>query len=112
MLKKEKLKQQLKEFEELQKTNPEEALMKLEALEKGRALERHTLRHKNTGKWAKNKLIRAKYNKAVRISVLNEYIINTGSIYNSHMDPLGFLKWKHSPDFFFISSYNCSEFAH
>ncbi|KAJ0174554.1 hypothetical protein K1T71_009662 [Dendrolimus kikuchii] len=66
ILKKERLKQQLKEFEELQKTNPEEALKKLEALEKTRALERHTLRHKNTGKWARNKMVRAKYDKEVR----------------------------------------------
>ncbi|XP_072944617.1 U3 small nucleolar RNA-associated protein 14 homolog A [Epargyreus clarus] len=66
ILKKEKLKQQLKEFEELQAKNPEEALKKLEELEKVRALERHTLRHKNTGKWAKNKLVRAKYDKEVR----------------------------------------------
>lgn len=67
VLKKEKLKQQLKEFEDLQKTDPEEALKKLESLEKARALERHTLRHKSTGKWAKNKLIRAKYDKEVSI---------------------------------------------
>lgn len=59
------MKLQLKEFEELQKTDPEEALKKLEALEKARALERHTLRHKNTGKWAKSKLVRAKYDKEV-----------------------------------------------
>jgi hypothetical protein len=69
ILKKEKLKLQLKEFEELKKKNPEEALEKLEALEKARALERHTLRHKSTGKWAKNKLIRAKYDKDVSIIV-------------------------------------------
>jgi U3 small nucleolar RNA-associated protein 14 len=42
ILKKEKLKLQLKEFEELKKKNPEEALEKLEALEKARALETHT----------------------------------------------------------------------
>ncbi|XP_023937111.2 U3 small nucleolar RNA-associated protein 14 homolog C [Bicyclus anynana] len=66
ILKKERLKQQLKEFEELQSKNPEEALKKLEELEKTRALERHTLRHKNTGKWAKSKLVRAKYDKEVR----------------------------------------------
>ncbi|XP_046969314.1 U3 small nucleolar RNA-associated protein 14 homolog A [Vanessa cardui] len=66
ILKKEKLKQQIKEFEELQTKNPEEALKKLEELEKVRALERHTLRHKNTGKWAKSKLVRAKYDKEVR----------------------------------------------
>ncbi|XP_034834335.1 U3 small nucleolar RNA-associated protein 14 homolog A [Maniola hyperantus] len=66
ILKKERLKQQLNEFEELQSKNPEEALKKLEELEKARALERHTLRHKSTGKWAKNKLVRAKYDKEVR----------------------------------------------
>ncbi|CAH2093064.1 unnamed protein product [Euphydryas editha] len=66
ILKKERLKQQIKEFEELQSKNPEEALKKLEELEKARALERHTLRHKNTGKWAKSKLVRAKYDKDVR----------------------------------------------
>ncbi|XP_068617616.1 U3 small nucleolar RNA-associated protein 14 homolog A [Battus philenor] len=66
ILKKDKLKQQIKEFEDLQNKNPEEALKKLETLEKARALERHTLRHKNTGKWAKSKLVRAKYDKEVR----------------------------------------------
>lgn len=70
ILKKEKLKQQLKEFEELQSKDPEQALKKLEELEKARALERHTLRHKNTGKWAKSKLVRAKYDKEVNVLVI------------------------------------------
>lgn len=61
------VKQQLKEFEELQKTNPEEALLKLEQLDKSRAEERMSLRHKSTGQWAKNKQIRAKYNKEVSV---------------------------------------------
>lgn len=55
----------MKEFEELKKTNPEEALVKLEHLDKTRAEERMSLRHKNTGQWAKNKQIRAKYDKGV-----------------------------------------------
>ncbi|XP_053610458.1 U3 small nucleolar RNA-associated protein 14 homolog A [Plodia interpunctella] len=76
ILKKEKLKQQLKEFEELQKENPEEALKKLEALEKARALERHTLRHKNTGKWAKNQMIRAKYDKDVRQQIADQLAVS------------------------------------
>lgn len=67
-MKKDKLKKQLKEFEELQSKDPEEALKRLESLEKARALERHTLRHKSTGKWAKSKLIRAKYDKEVNFS--------------------------------------------
>ncbi|XP_035444011.2 U3 small nucleolar RNA-associated protein 14 homolog A [Spodoptera frugiperda] len=75
VLKKEKLKQELKEFEELQKKDPEEALKKLEAIEKARALERHTLRHKSTGKWAKNKLIRAKYDKEVRQQLADQLAV-------------------------------------
>lgn len=67
---KEKIKTQLKEFESLQKTNPEEALRMLEQLEKTRAEERVTLRHKSTGHWAKNKLVRAKYDKDVRFIFL------------------------------------------
>ncbi|XP_073966514.1 U3 small nucleolar RNA-associated protein 14 homolog A [Choristoneura fumiferana] len=78
ILKKEKLKQQLKEFEELQKTDPEEALKKLEALEKARALERHTLRHKNTGKWAKSKLVRAKYDKETRQELAEQLAVSRG----------------------------------
>ncbi|KAL3274066.1 hypothetical protein HHI36_015485 [Cryptolaemus montrouzieri] len=61
-----KIKQQLKEFELLQKTDPEEALKRLEEIEKIRAHERFSLRHKSTGKWAKNKQIRAKYDKESR----------------------------------------------
>jgi U3 small nucleolar RNA-associated protein 14 len=51
----------------LQKINPEEALIKLEQLDKSRAEERMSLRHKSTGQWAKNKQIRAKYDKNVSI---------------------------------------------
>ncbi|KAF7284779.1 hypothetical protein GWI33_021646 [Rhynchophorus ferrugineus] len=66
ILRKEKIKQKLKEFEELQKTDPEQALVKLEEIEKARALERFSLRHKSTGQWAMNKQIRAKYDKESR----------------------------------------------
>lgn len=62
---KERIKQQIKEFEQLKKTDPEEALRKLEQLEKTRAEERMSLRHRSTGQWAKNKQIRAKYDKEV-----------------------------------------------
>lgn len=67
LLRGEKTKQQIKDFEALQKTDPEAALKQLEMLEKGRAEERATLRHRNTGKWARNQLIKAKYNKEVSI---------------------------------------------
>lgn len=63
---KKKLKDQLKEFEKLEKTDSVAALEKLKYLEKVRSEERMTLRHKSTGHWAKNKLIRAKYDKESR----------------------------------------------
>lgn len=62
---KEKIKEQMKEFELLQKTDPEQAMKKLEEIEKARAEERASLRHKSTGKWARNHQIRAKYDKEV-----------------------------------------------
>lgn len=60
-----RVKEQLKEFEELQKKDPEAALRKLEELERTRAEERVTLRHRSTGQWAKNLSVRAKYDKEV-----------------------------------------------
>lgn len=66
ILKKEKLKEQMKEFEALQKDDPEAAMRKLDMIEKQRAEERALLRHKNTGTWAKNLQVRAKYDKDVR----------------------------------------------
>nr|XP_034189957.1 U3 small nucleolar RNA-associated protein 14 homolog A [Osmia lignaria] len=74
--KKEKIKLQLKEFEQLQKTNPEAALEKLEQLDKTRAEERMSLRHKNTGKWAKSKLIMAKYDKETRQELAQQLSIS------------------------------------
>lgn len=52
--KREDLKSKIKEFEELKLTNPELALKELEKIERQRIKERTTLRHKNTGTWAKN----------------------------------------------------------
>ncbi|XP_065359309.1 U3 small nucleolar RNA-associated protein 14 homolog C [Calliphora vicina] len=66
LMKRQKMQEQIKQFELLQKTNPEAALEKLNALEKSRVLERANLRHKNTGTWAKNLQVRAKYDKDVR----------------------------------------------
>lgn len=66
LLKREKIKEQMKEFEILQKTDPEAALQKLEQIDRHRVEERANLRHKNTGTWAKNLQVRAKYDKDVR----------------------------------------------
>ncbi|XP_059472619.1 U3 small nucleolar RNA-associated protein 14 homolog A [Neocloeon triangulifer] len=73
ILRREKMRQQIKEFEALKEKNPEEALKRLDAIERSRAEERALLRHKNTGSWAKNQQVRAKYNKEVR-QVLSKQI--------------------------------------
>ncbi|KAK9507582.1 hypothetical protein O3M35_007407 [Rhynocoris fuscipes] len=72
ILKREKIKKELKDFEILQKTNPEAALEKLERIERARAEERITLRHKNTGKWARSQAIRAKYDSEARAQLAEQ----------------------------------------
>ncbi|XP_064488806.1 U3 small nucleolar RNA-associated protein 14 homolog A-like [Ornithodoros turicata] len=72
ILKKEKLKNQMKEFEELKEKDPELALQKLQELEKQRILERVSLRHKATGKWAKQQMLRSKYNQESREALLKQ----------------------------------------
>lgn len=76
ILKKEKMKQQIKEFELLQKTDPEAALRKIEQLDRSRIEERANLRHRNTGTWAKNLQVRAKYDKDVRKELADQIIIS------------------------------------
>ncbi|NP_001082522.1 UTP14A, small subunit processome component L homeolog [Xenopus laevis] len=66
VLKKSKQKEALKEFEELRKSNPEAALEELQKLEKTRMEERMSLKHQNSGKWAKSKAIMAKYDDDAR----------------------------------------------
>lgn len=65
LLKKEKMKNHIKEFEALKEQDPEGALEKLEQLERKRIEERMTLKHKGAGKWAKLQAIRAKYDENV-----------------------------------------------
>jgi U3 small nucleolar RNA-associated protein 14 len=62
-----------KEFEELQKTNPDALLDKLEGLDKQRIQERLTLKHRNMGKWARHMASRAKTSKEAR-EVLQEQL--------------------------------------
>ncbi|XP_007085501.1 U3 small nucleolar RNA-associated protein 14 homolog A isoform X1 [Panthera tigris] len=66
VLKKGKAKKALKEFEKLQKENPTAALEELEKIEKARMMERMSLKHQNSGKWAKSKAIMAKYDLEAR----------------------------------------------
>ncbi|XP_005401312.1 PREDICTED: U3 small nucleolar RNA-associated protein 14 homolog A [Chinchilla lanigera] len=66
IVKKGKAKKALKEFEQLQKVNPAAALEELEKIEKARMMERMSLKHQNSGKWAKSKAIMAKYDLEAR----------------------------------------------
>lgn len=72
IMKKERLKKEMKEFEELKVSNPELAIEKLRELEKQRVLERVSLRHKSTGKWAKQQMLRSKYNQESREALLKQ----------------------------------------
>ncbi|KAM5128249.1 U3 small nucleolar RNA-associated protein 14 homolog A [Callospermophilus lateralis] len=66
IVKKGKAKKALKEFEQLRKVNPTAALEELEKIEKARMMERMSLKHQNSGKWAKSKAIMAKYDLEAR----------------------------------------------
>ncbi|KAM5333808.1 EF-hand calcium-binding domain-containing protein 6 isoform 6-T6 [Glossophaga mutica] len=66
VLKKGKAKKVLKEFEKLRKVSPPAALRDLEKLGKARMMERMSLKHQNSGKWAKSKAIMAKYDVGAR----------------------------------------------
>ncbi|XP_004465720.1 U3 small nucleolar RNA-associated protein 14 homolog A [Dasypus novemcinctus] len=66
VLKKGKAKKALKDFENLRKVDPSAALEELEKIEKARMMERMSLKHQNSGKWAKSKAIMAKYDLEAR----------------------------------------------
>ncbi|XP_032706355.1 U3 small nucleolar RNA-associated protein 14 homolog A-like isoform X1 [Lontra canadensis] len=66
VLKKGKARKALKDFEKLRKVNPTAALEELEKIEKARMMERMSLKHQNSGKWAKSKAIMAKYDLEAR----------------------------------------------
>lgn len=76
LLRKSKIKLQMKEFEELQKKDPEAAMVKLEELERARVQERMSLKHRNTSKWAKMQAARAKYDKDSRMALSEQLKIS------------------------------------
>lgn len=76
IMKKEKLKEEIKQFQLLQKSDPEAAIRKLDLIEKRRIEERALLRHKNTGTWAKNLQIRSKYDKDARKELAQQLSIS------------------------------------
>uniref|UniRef100_A0AAV2JWU7 U3 small nucleolar RNA-associated protein 14 n=1 Tax=Knipowitschia caucasica TaxID=637954 RepID=A0AAV2JWU7_KNICA len=71
-----KRKEFLKQFDEMVKTNPEAALEELKKLELGRMKERMSLKHQNSGKWAKSKVIMAKYDEDARKAMQQQLEIN------------------------------------
>ncbi|CAH1228074.1 UTP14C [Branchiostoma lanceolatum] len=56
-------------IEELHKTNPELAQEEIRKAEKLHAEERASLRHKNTGKWARSKMVMAKFDEEARQAI-------------------------------------------
>ncbi|KAM6934615.1 U3 small nucleolar RNA-associated protein 14 homolog A [Xenentodon cancila] len=61
-----KKRQALKNFEELVQTDPGAALEELQGLERARIQERMSLKHQNSGKWARSRAIVAKYDLKAR----------------------------------------------
>ena len=76
ILKKERLKKSLQDFEENKKSDPQMAIDKLQELDKLRALERASLKHKNTGKWAKHLKLRSKYDDSARMALTEQLQIS------------------------------------
>uniref|UniRef100_A0A671RKK8 U3 small nucleolar RNA-associated protein 14 homolog A-like n=1 Tax=Sinocyclocheilus anshuiensis TaxID=1608454 RepID=A0A671RKK8_9TELE len=74
--KKGKRKEFLKQFEEMVKTNPEGALEELKKMELSRMEERMSLKHQNSGKWAKSKAIMAKYDDSARKAMQEQLQMN------------------------------------
>ncbi|CAO2625139.1 U3 small nucleolar RNA-associated protein 14 homolog B [Lemmus lemmus] len=65
-MKKGKVKKAFKEFEQLWKDDPSAALQELGKMEEARVLERMSLKHQGSGKWAKSKAIMARYDLETR----------------------------------------------
>lgn len=74
--KKAKRKEFLKQFEEMMKTNPTGALEELKKMEMSRVEERMSLKHQNSGKWAKSKAIMAKYDDSARKAMQEQLQMN------------------------------------
>ncbi|KAJ8276452.1 hypothetical protein COCON_G00082040 [Conger conger] len=76
VLNKAKRKEFLKQFEEMRKTDPAAALEQLQKMELGRMQERMSLKHQNSGKWAKSRAIMAKYDNEARKAMQQQLEVN------------------------------------
>ncbi|XP_030199747.1 U3 small nucleolar RNA-associated protein 14 homolog A [Gadus morhua] len=71
-----KRKEFVKKFDEMLKSDPVSALEELQKLELGRMKERMSLKHQNSGKWAKSKAIMAKYDDGARKAMQQQLEVN------------------------------------
>ncbi|NWH97151.1 UT14A protein, partial [Tichodroma muraria] len=87
VLKKSRRRQALKEFEQLQKSDPEAALAWLEELEQLRMQERMSLKHQNKGKWAQSRAIMAKYDLEARKAMQEQLARNKELMQKVQVEP-------------------------
>ncbi|XP_041638329.1 U3 small nucleolar RNA-associated protein 14 homolog A [Cheilinus undulatus] len=66
----------LKKFDEMVKSDPATALEELNKMELARMQERMSLKHQNSGKWAKSKAIMAKYDEGARKAMQQQLEVN------------------------------------
>ncbi|XP_034429264.1 U3 small nucleolar RNA-associated protein 14 homolog A [Hippoglossus hippoglossus] len=66
----------LKQFDEMIKTNPAAAIEELNKVELARMQERMSLKHQNSGKWAKSNAIISKYDKGARKAMQQQLEVN------------------------------------
>ncbi|XP_049450798.1 U3 small nucleolar RNA-associated protein 14 homolog A [Epinephelus fuscoguttatus] len=71
-----KRKEFLKQFDEMVNTDPGAALDELNKMELARMQERMSLKHQNSGKWAKSKAIMAKYDQGARKAMQQQLEMN------------------------------------
>ncbi|KAJ8401756.1 hypothetical protein AAFF_G00377270 [Aldrovandia affinis] len=76
VLNKAKRKEFLKDFEEMRRTDPTAALEELQKMELSRMEERMSLKHQNSGKWAKSRAIMAKYDNEARKAMQQQLEVN------------------------------------
>ncbi|KAL6101088.1 utp14a [Pungitius sinensis] len=73
---KSKRKEFLKQFDEMVMADPASALEELNKIELSRMQERMSLKHQNSGKWAKSKAIMAKYDDEARKAMQQQLAVN------------------------------------
>lgn len=71
-----KRKEFLKQFDEMVKTDPATALEELDKMQTARMQERMSLKHQNSGKWARSKALLAKYDEDARKAMQQQLEVN------------------------------------